>query len=407
MRCFDPCQRLQRLFSTALRACAAVTCDRVIMPLLNRLANNLHIGAQKAKTKAATTAAAYKEDTSSSNDTLNVTIPTYPDREDTITPELAASPEDIQMNDSPSQQDNTALSTLEIPTKSPTDDPEMTASPSDMDMTPIAPRARRPFMLDRLPSDALSSSSELSESEPDTPCIPVSRVSAAALTAPLELIPSPDPNDAPTARPAVQQPAPSIQRKHTRIPSIEIHSTPSSQPLSRSSSTVSDPSTPHGFLAHRRTSSATRPHQVKETLSAHLSHDHESDSDSDTSHIGCRRLNQYRLGPLLGAGSAGSVEKAINTEDGQEYAVKELSKSRLRKRKRSEALRVSRGRGRPKGVHEMGEDEKVDALSLIRTEVAIMKKLDHPNLVKLFEVLDVPEGDSLYMGQSKSPLLYD
>lgn len=48
----------------------------------------------------------------------------------------------------------------------------------------------------------------------------------------------------------------------------------------------------------------------------------------------------------------------------------------------------------------MGEDEKVDALSLIRTEVAIMKKLDHPNLVKLFEVLDVPEGDSLYMGQS-------
>jgi len=35
----------------------------------------------------------------------------------------------------------------------------------------------------------------------------------------------------------------------------------------------------------------------------------------------------------------------------------------------------------------------------IGTEVAIMKKLDHPNLVKLIEVLDVPEGDCLYMGE--------
>lgn len=42
-------------------------------------------------------------------------------------------------------------------------------------------------------------------------------------------------------------------------------------------------------------------------------------------------------------------------------------------------------------------DEKPDALYLIREEVAIMKKLDHPNLVRLIEVLDDPEEDSLYM----------
>ena len=33
-------------------------------------------------------------------------------------------------------------------------------------------------------------------------------------------------------------------------------------------------------------------------------------------------------------------------------------------------------------------------------EIAIMKKLDHPNVVKLVEVLDDPEDDQLYMGQA-------
>lgn len=42
-------------------------------------------------------------------------------------------------------------------------------------------------------------------------------------------------------------------------------------------------------------------------------------------------------------------------------------------------------------------DEKRDALFLIREETAIMKKLNHPNLVQLIEVLDDPEEDSLYM----------
>lgn len=41
--------------------------------------------------------------------------------------------------------------------------------------------------------------------------------------------------------------------------------------------------------------------------------------------------------------------------------------------------------------------ETKDALYLIRAEIAIMKKLNHPNLVALIEVLDDPEDDSLYM----------
>ncbi|KMU84896.1 calcium/calmodulin-dependent protein kinase kinase 2 [Coccidioides immitis H538.4] len=41
--------------------------------------------------------------------------------------------------------------------------------------------------------------------------------------------------------------------------------------------------------------------------------------------------------------------------------------------------------------------EEGNSLHLIKEEIAIMKKLNHPNLVSLFEVLDDPTEDSLYM----------
>jgi len=43
------------------------------------------------------------------------------------------------------------------------------------------------------------------------------------------------------------------------------------------------------------------------------------------------------------------------------------------------------------------DEEKGNPLYLIKEEIAIMKKLNHPNLVSLVEVLDDPEEDSLYM----------
>jgi serine/threonine protein kinase len=42
-------------------------------------------------------------------------------------------------------------------------------------------------------------------------------------------------------------------------------------------------------------------------------------------------------------------------------------------------------------------EEQGNPLYLIKEEIAIMKKLNHPNLVSLIEVLDDPEEDSLYM----------
>lgn len=43
------------------------------------------------------------------------------------------------------------------------------------------------------------------------------------------------------------------------------------------------------------------------------------------------------------------------------------------------------------------EPNTEDPLSLIRHEIAILKKLDHPHVVELYEVLDDPSKDGLYM----------
>jgi [calcium/calmodulin-dependent protein kinase] kinase len=38
-----------------------------------------------------------------------------------------------------------------------------------------------------------------------------------------------------------------------------------------------------------------------------------------------------------------------------------------------------------------------DALEDVMREIAIMKKLDHPNVIKLYEVIDDPETDKLFL----------
>lgn len=93
-------------------------------------------------------------------------------------------------------------------------------------------------------------------------------------------------------------------------------------------------------------------------------------------------------------------------------AVKEFSKARLRRRAQSNILRqgprrpvrmLDGGLNAPLSPHvgdfdvDGGRGSRSDALYLIREEIAIMKKLNHPNLVQLIEVLDDPEEDPLYI----------
>ncbi|KAE8388360.1 kinase-like domain-containing protein [Aspergillus alliaceus] len=148
---------------------------------------------------------------------------------------------------------------------------------------------------------------------------------------------------------------------------------------------------------HRRNPIARRP--VKETLNARSEYTTSQD-DGTAEH----RINQYVIKQEIGRGSFGAVHLAID-QFGNEYAVKEFSKARLRKRAQSHLLRRPRGPKRPSDgfnspLHRRSledADQKGNALYLIKEEIAIMKKLHHHNLVSLTEVLDDPTEDSLYM----------
>uniref|UniRef100_A0A915CYV7 calcium/calmodulin-dependent protein kinase n=1 Tax=Ditylenchus dipsaci TaxID=166011 RepID=A0A915CYV7_9BILA len=87
------------------------------------------------------------------------------------------------------------------------------------------------------------------------------------------------------------------------------------------------------------------------------------------------QLNQYRLMEEIGQGSYGIVKLAYNERDKNLYAMKVLDKIKLLKN-------FACFRPPP---------------ALSATEIAILKKLSHPNVVKLVEVLDDPSDNYLYM----------
>lgn len=47
----------------------------------------------------------------------------------------------------------------------------------------------------------------------------------------------------------------------------------------------------------------------------------------------------------------------------------------------------------------------MDPLQKVYCEIAVLKKLNHPNVVKLVEVLDDPDEDNLYMGKFEEEVL--
>uniref|UniRef100_A0A674P4I2 calcium/calmodulin-dependent protein kinase n=1 Tax=Takifugu rubripes TaxID=31033 RepID=A0A674P4I2_TAKRU len=108
----------------------------------------------------------------------------------------------------------------------------------------------------------------------------------------------------------------------------------------------------------------------------------------------CIQLNQYKLKCEIGKGSYGVVKLAYNEDDDKYYAMKVLSKKKLMKQCGFPRRPPPRG---PKATQ--GEQPKIlGPLEKVYQEIAILKKLDHVNIVKLVEVLDDPAEDNLHLG---------
>lgn len=90
---------------------------------------------------------------------------------------------------------------------------------------------------------------------------------------------------------------------------------------------------------------------------------------------GKKILNQYTFEGLLGTGAFGKVYKVVD-ESGNLVAVKVYNKRILR----------SRWIGK-----------KRTAWDLVESEILIMGTLDHPNIVKLIEVIDKPDSKKIYL----------
>ena len=108
------------------------------------------------------------------------------------------------------------------------------------------------------------------------------------------------------------------------------------------------------------------PPQVAETTLTKITHKSELD---------IKQVNEYKFEKILGTGSYGAVYSARDKR-GELVAVKVLKSSVLKKRK---ALM------RPETVRDQ------------LYEIAVMKRLNHPGCVQLFEVIDDPSKDRAFL----------
>jgi [calcium/calmodulin-dependent protein kinase] kinase len=105
----------------------------------------------------------------------------------------------------------------------------------------------------------------------------------------------------------------------------------------------------------------------------HRTHKAAIDQDSVT---GRKIINQYEILDEIGRGVHGKVKLARNLETGEKVAIKIIQ--RFSKKRRLGKVTVS-------------PEEKT------KREIAILKKIRHPNVVGLYEVIDDPDYSKIYM----------
>ncbi len=97
---------------------------------------------------------------------------------------------------------------------------------------------------------------------------------------------------------------------------------------------------------------------------------------------GNKYYNEYQLIELLGKGAYSKVKLVV--KDNVKYAMKIIDKKELKKKK----------------IFKQDKDGNVIVTTLLKDalkEIAILKKLDHPNIIKLIEILHNYKKEKIYL----------
>ncbi|KAI0833546.1 kinase-like domain-containing protein [Trametes gibbosa] len=106
-----------------------------------------------------------------------------------------------------------------------------------------------------------------------------------------------------------------------------------------------------------------------------------------------KMINQYEFVHRVGKGQHGEVYLALDTvSDNMDVAIKCVSR-----KSKSDRMSKLRKRNLPRSSNTPLVDQLGSTEHKIRKEIAIMKKLNHPHVVRLLEVIDDPLRDKIYM----------
>ncbi|KAM7194881.1 Serine/threonine-protein kinase ssp1 [Naviculisporaceae sp. PSN 640] len=170
---------------------------------------------------------------------------------------------------------------------------------------------------------------------------------------PLSHIPPRTSNSTPVSSPGLF--SPTHPRSTMSLPAHQTHSE-SATPLG-SGGTMNSPYL-HPLQSHK----------VRETHKANVEHDYTT---------GRKLINHYEIIEELGRGMHGKVKLARNLENGDNVAIKIIP--RFSKKRR------------------LGKVTAMSTQDKSKREIAILKKIRHPNVVALLEIIDDPELKKIYM----------
>ncbi|KAK3344656.1 hypothetical protein B0H65DRAFT_572860 [Neurospora tetraspora] len=195
----------------------------------------------------------------------------------------------------------------------------------------------------------------------------------------------PQPSMSSSQTPTQHHPRPSHPQLHpflppmaSQIPHRTANSTPVSSPglfspsiprsnMSLSGQPSSENTTPAPTL-HSPYLHPLQSHKVRETHKANVEHDYTT---------GRKAINQYEIIEELGRGMHGKVKLARNTQTSENVAIKIIP--RFSKKRR------------------LGKVTAMSTQDKSKREIAILKKIRHPNVVALLEIIDDPELKKIYM----------